>query len=176
MQARVPFPALRRPAPLWYAEADEGSGIRPEAERMSRMKIPVDRFDDTFAGTLYEQLGGADVLARIVHEFYSRVHADPELSPIFPDDLLETERKQFAFLSQFFGGPPLFAVHYGPPRLRARHLPFPITPARAHAWLRLMDKAMDEAAVDGGVKAKLMDRLTRVAFHMVNTPEAPASD
>lgn len=174
MQARVPFPALRRPAPLWYAETDEGSGIRPEAERMSRMKIPVDRFDDTFAGTLYEQLGGADVLARIVHEFYSRVHADPELSPIFPDDLLETERKQFAFLSQFFGGPPLFASLYGPPRLRWRHLPFPITPSRARAWLRLMDEAMDEAGVNPDVKEKLMHRLGRTAVHMVNTEEERA--
>lgn len=133
------------------------------------MNIPPERFDSTFAGSLYEQLGGAEGLARIVHEFYRRVHDDPALSPIFPDDLVETERKQFAFLSQFFGGPPLFASMYGPPRLRARHLPFEITHTRALAWLRLMDKAMDKAGIDPEVKPKLMDRLGRAAVHMVNT-------
>jgi Truncated hemoglobins len=93
------------------------------------------------------------------------------LAPIFPQDLTETRRKQFAFLSQFFGGPPLFSEHYGPPRLRYRHLPFPITPARARAWLSVMDAAMDAAGIDPAVKPKLMERLTRTAAHMVNTDE-----
>lgn len=134
------------------------------------MKIPV-HFDGPYNGTLYEEMGGADAIARLVHEFYSRVHQDPVLSPIFPDDLLETQRKQFAFLTQFFGGPPLFAEMYGPPRLRARHLPFPITLSRARAWLALMDTAMDAARIDPNVKVKLMERLTRTAVHMVNTEE-----
>lgn len=133
-------------------------------------KISV-QFDGTFSGTLYEEMGGADALARLVHEFYSRVPEDPILSPIFPDDLSETERKQFAFLTQFFGGSPLFSATYGPPRLRARHLPFPITPRRARAWLALMDTAMDEAGIDSAVKVKLMERLTRTAVHMINTEE-----
>lgn len=131
-------------------------------------------FDGPFEGTLYEEMGGAEAIARVVQEFYSRVHDDPLLSPIFPDDLLETQRKQFAFLSQFFGGPPLFSAHYGPPRLRARHLPFPITRPRASAWLALMDKAMDAAGIEPSVKAKLMDRLSRTAYHMVNTEEGDA--
>lgn len=129
----------------------------------------ISQFGGTFAGTLYDELGGPEPLARIIREFYSRVHDDELLSPIFPKDLLETERKQFAFLSQFFGGPPLFVTMYGPPRLRARHLPFEITHDRALAWLRLMDKAMDEAEIDPDVKQTLMNRLSRVAVHMVNT-------
>lgn len=135
------------------------------------MKIPIEHFDGTYPGTLYEQLGGPEPLARIIYEFYSRVHDDPTLSPIFPEDLTETERKQFAFLSQFLGGPPLFASIYGPPRLRARHLPFEITHTRAVAWLRLMDKAMTEANIEQSMKETLMDRLSRVAVHMVNTAE-----
>lgn len=135
------------------------------------MRLSVGDFDGNFAGTLYEELGGPEPLARIIHEFYSRVPHDDTLAPIFPEDLFETERKQFAFLSQFFGGPPLFASLYGPPRLRARHLPFEITNTRARAWLRLMDEAMDAAAIDPDLKLKLMDRLSRVAVHMINTPE-----
>lgn len=139
------------------------------------MTLNVEDFDGTFTGTLYEQIGGAEPLARIIHEFYSRVPHDATLKPIFPDDLLETERKQFAFLTQFFGGPPLFASMYGPPRLRARHLPFEITPTRARAWLRLMDEAMDAADVEPDLKLTLMDRLSRVAVHMINTPEEVAA-
>lgn len=131
-------------------------------------------FEGPFVGTLYEELGGAEALARLVHEFYSRVPKDPVLSPIFPEDLMETERKQFAFLSQFFGGPPLFSATYGPPRLRARHLPFPITPRRARAWLALMDTAMDAAEIDPTVKLKLMERLSRTAVHMINTADDDA--
>lgn len=141
---------------------------RPTDEQVAHIGADIDA---SFAGSLYEEMGGGDAIARLVYEFYRRVHDDPDLSPIFPDDLLETERKQFAFLSQFFGGPPLFKTMYGPPRLRARHLPFPITMTRARAWLALMDKAMDEAEIERKVKQKLMHRLGRVAVHMVNTPE-----
>lgn len=142
---------------------------RTEASR-GVADIPA-QWDAALSGTLYEEMGGADALARLVDEFYSRVHGHPLLAPIFPQDLTETRRKQFAFLSQFFGGPPLFSEHYGPPRLRYRHLPFPITPARARAWLSVMDAAMDEAGIDPAVKPKLMERLTRTAAHMVNTDE-----
>ena len=85
------------------------------------------QLDGPFPGTLYEEMGGEEAVARVVNEFYSRVHQDPVLSPIFPPDLTETRRKQFAFLSQFFGGPPLFsrrlrpAPSAGPPPALPHH-------------------------------------------------------
>src|SRR5690625_2083397 len=86
-----PWPQLFPPCPGWVSFGRlDTTAVRTdtiEPERKSRVNISVDRFDDTFAGTLYDELGGADMLARIVHEFYSRVHDDPKLSPIFPDDL-----------------------------------------------------------------------------------------
>lgn len=128
-------------------------------------------FTDEPRATLYELMGGAETIARLVNVFYDKIPRDPDLAPIFPDDLTETRQKQYCFLTQFFGGPPLYRERYGHPRLRARHLPFPITPARARAWLALMDTAMDAADIDPGVKSKLMERLTRTAAHMVNTGE-----
>ncbi len=121
--------------------------------------------------TPYEMIGGDEKVAALVKAFYSRVKAHPDLSPIFPDDLSETERRQHQFLSQFFGGPPLYEQEHGHPRLRMRHMPFPITPRRAEAWLSCMDAAMNEVGIEGAIKQALFERLTMTAHHMVNTVE-----
>lgn len=89
-------------------------------------------------GTIYEAIGGQEAVERLVEAFYARVGKHPALTPIFPDDLTETARKQKQFLTQFFGGPPLYTSEHGHPRLRARHIPFEITPSRRNAWLECM--------------------------------------
>lgn len=129
------------------------------------------------AETPYEAMGGAETVAKLVDAFYRRVARHPDLAPIFPDDLSEVRQKQYAFLTQFFGGPPLFSQIYGPPMMRRRHLPHPITPTRAQAWLACMNEALDEAGIAGGLKDFLFARLTATAHHMVNTPdgESPSS-
>lgn len=122
-------------------------------------------------GNPYEAIGGEETVARLVDAFYKRVAKHPELAPIFPEDLTETRRKQYAFLTQFFGGPPLFSAQYGPPMLRRRHLPHPITPKRAEAWIGCMAEAMDEVGIEGPMRDFLFSRLTITARHMVNIPE-----
>lgn len=56
--------------------------------------------------TLYEYIGGAPTVRKLVDSFYAKVAVHPDLKPIFPDDLTETANKQYQFLTQFFGGPP----------------------------------------------------------------------
>lgn len=119
--------------------------------------------------TPYELIGGAPTVAKLVDAFYSRVARHPDLIPIFPEDLTETREKQYAFLTQFFGGPPLFSQTYGPPMLRRRHLPHEITPRRAASWLECLDEAMDEAEITGPIRDFLFHRLSVTANHMVNT-------
>lgn len=116
----------------------------------------------------YEVLGGDETLSRLVQAFYARVAQDPELAPLFPGDLTETAEKQRRFLTQFLGGPPLYTEAHGHPRLRARHLPFPITPGRARAWLKNMAAAMDEIGLVGPERDALFQRLAHTAVHMVN--------
>lgn len=77
--------------------------------------------------TLYEQLGGTPEINKIVTLFYQNVVADPLLAPLFPEDITPVMEKQGQFLTQFFGGPPLYTSVHGHPRMRARHLPFEIT-------------------------------------------------
>ena len=125
----------------------------------------------TEGGTLYDRIGPGTLRA-LLERFYARVARDPLLAPIFPDDLSVTLEKQFAFLSGFLGGPPLYHERFGHPRLRARHLPFEITPERARAWLACMKAALEETPeIAREDAAELYAALAKVAVHMVNAGE-----
>jgi hemoglobin len=116
----------------------------------------------------YEEIGGSETLEKLVTAFYNKVKEHPDLAPIFPDDLTETARKQKQFLTQFLGGPPLYSEEHGHPMLRARHMPFPITPKRAEAWLSCMRSAMEEIDLPSPWREQIFSRLTFTAHHMVN--------
>ena len=122
--------------------------------------------------SVYEMMGGAEAIRKLVDTFYAKVAEDPNLKPIFPDDLTETADKQFLFLTQFFGGPTLYSDKFGHPMLRWRHMPFQITPTRAKAWLRCMGEALDELGLEPAVRQFVYERLTQTALHMVNSHEA----
>ena len=77
----------------------------------------------------YEILGGADGLRALVDRFYDLMDELQEAETIralHAPDLTEAREKLFLFLSGWTGGPSLYIEKYGHPRLRARHLPFPI--------------------------------------------------
>lgn len=121
-------------------------------------------------GSLYERIGPENLHA-LITRFYSHVAEHPDLIPIFPADLTLTAEKQEAFLTGFLGGPPLYHERYGHPRLRARHLPFEITPTRAQAWLACMNQALrDTPGIRNEDARELYAALARVAGHMVNSP------
>lgn len=121
--------------------------------------------------SLYIRIGGDQKIQELVDAFYDRVAQDPHLQPIFPDDLTETKRKQLMFLTQYLGGPPIYSQERGHPRLRARHMAFPITPTRANAWLQCMSEAMQEVQIGGDAGKEMFQRLVMTARHMVNTPD-----
>lgn len=110
-------------------------------------------------------------IRRLVDAFYARVQQDEILLPIFPGDFTGLADKQYMFLTQFFGGEPLYSQVYGQPAMKQRHIPFEITPTRARAWLKNMSDAMDEIGLEGEVRHFMYDRLAQVAFFMVNTKD-----
>ncbi|SDN20207.1 protoglobin domain-containing protein [Alkalicoccus daliensis] len=126
--------------------------------------------------TAYDALG-EERLSEVVDCFYGHVSEHPDLKSIFPDDLTETRRKQKQFLTQFFGGPPLYTEEHGHPMLRARHMPFVITPKRAEAWLSCMAQALTEKEIEEPLRSAMFERLSYTAKHMVNTTDsAPRGD
>ncbi|MED3623129.1 globin [Bacillus thermocopriae] len=114
---------------------------------------------------------GEETLHSLIDNFYGLVAQHPDLAPLFSDDFSEIARKQKQFLTQYLGGPPLYTEEHGHPMLRARHLPFPITPTRAEAWLTCMSKAMDMTGLQGPLRDEFYSRLYLTAQHMINTPD-----
>jgi hemoglobin len=116
-------------------------------------------------------MGGREAVERVVHEFYDRVEADPELRPLFPEDLEEGRAKQALFLEQWLGGEPLYSEQYGHPRLRMRHFPFVIDQRGAGRWLRHMGEALRAAGVGELEIAEILAGLGPLARHMVNAEQ-----
>lgn len=126
--------------------------------------------------TPYEILGGAVGLRALVHRFYQLMDELPEaygIRKLHPQDLSGSEEKLFMFLSGWLGGPPLFVQRHGHPRLRARHLPFSIGGPERDQWLMCMRLALDERAIDAGLREKLFRALADLADHMRNRADFP---
>ncbi len=119
--------------------------------------------------TIYEAIGGADGVRRIVEAFYPIVQANPKIGPLFPEDITPVKEKQYLFLNQFFGGPPLYSEAYGHPMMRARHLPVEITVERAEAWLDCMSQALQQIGMEEQLRMFVLERLSGPAHHFVNT-------
>lgn len=117
---------------------------------------------------IYDEIG-EDGFERLVAAFYAQVPGDDVLGPLYPpDDLEGAEKRLRDFLVGRFGGPQRYIAERGHPRLRARHMPFPID-VRAHdRWLQLMSRALHEAALPPAVDEALRRFFTAAAGMLVN--------
>ena len=120
--------------------------------------------------TAYEAFGGEPFFRALVASFYAGVATDPVLRPMYPGaDLGPAAERLRLFLEQYWGGPTTYAEQRGHPRLRMRHLPFPVDAAAADRWLAHMRAALDEQALEPELDALLWDYFERAAPAMVNT-------
>jgi hemoglobin len=121
--------------------------------------------------TIYELIGGERGLRLLVDRFYDVMDSSPEASKvraIHPTDLFQSRDKLFMFLSGWSGGPPLYMQTIGHPRLRQRHMPFPIGKAERDEWLWCMHRALNETQSDPQMIELLMKRFTDIANSMQN--------
>jgi hemoglobin len=125
--------------------------------------------------THIEMIGGEQSVHRLVDRFYDLMDTLPEAAGIralHPTSLASSREKLRLFLTGWLGGPPLYAERYGPPMLRARHLPFPIGEAERDAWMLCMERALDEQQMAAELRDFLRDRFWAMADHMRNRPSA----
>ena len=125
--------------------------------------------------SVYEQLG-EDGVRRLVERFYDLLDALPEarrIRALHAPDLAEAREKLSLFLVGWTGGPPLYVQRYGHPRLRARHLPFPIGDVERDQWMRCMAQALEETVADGALVSGLKVAFRQVADHMRNARTDP---
>ena len=121
--------------------------------------------------TIYEAIGGEAKVRELVEVFYDHMERAPEAAEILalhPRNLASSREKLFLFLSGWMGGPQLYIEAYGHPRLRARHLPFPIGDAEAAAWMACMEVALERVVTDAELAENLKRSFTGVALHMRN--------
>ena len=121
--------------------------------------------------TPYKRLGGEPGVRALVDRFYDLMDSLPEayeIRKLHPQDLAGSRDKLFKFLSGWLGGPPLYIQEHGHPRLRARHLPFPIGEQERDQWLLCMAQAMDELEIDEPLKQDLQTAFSQTADHMRN--------
>jgi hemoglobin len=123
---------------------------------------------------LFDRVDGERFFAHLVDRFYEGVAGDPLLRPLYPGDLNEPRRHLTLFLMQYWGGPSTYNDERGHPRLRMRHLPFVIGPAERDAWLRHMNRAVDQMVETKGLQAPDAEELrayfAMAAHSLVNAP------
>jgi hemoglobin len=115
----------------------------------------------------WEAFGGDAVFEPLLHDFYHRISQSP-IAHLFPPDLTETEAKQFAFQSEFWGGPVRYSPWRGHPRLRARHLPFAIDQLAADVWMSCMVAAVEHSAMPSEYRPAFIERMRLTAQAMIN--------
>jgi hemoglobin len=126
--------------------------------------------------SMYERIGGAVVIDRLVETFYARMDALPEAKGIramHAPDLGPTKQVLKRYLCEWTGGPKLYSVEKGHPRLRQRHMGFPIGEAERDAWLLCMRGALDETVADGGAREEIYATLAKLADWMRNQAGNP---
>jgi hemoglobin len=121
--------------------------------------------------SIYDTLGGADAVRRLVDRFYDRMDTDPSYAGIralHPDTLAGSREKLYLFLCGWLGGPQLYVARHGHPRLRARHLPFAIGIAERDAWVTCMKQAMADVGIDPALQTQLAEAFFGTADFMRN--------
>ena len=92
---------------------------------------------------IYPAMGEANIFA-MLKDFYLALEQST-IRDMFPADMVAASEKSAAFFVGLLGGPPLYQQRYGPPMMRARHLPFPIDEAARQVWLACFDQVLDQA-------------------------------
>jgi hemoglobin len=121
--------------------------------------------------TPYQLIGGEEATRRLANRFYDIMATAPEAAELYaihPLPLDVIRQKFYEFLSGWLGGPALFEQQYGHPRLRARHLPFPVSPTLRDQWMFCMNAALAEVVTDKMLRAGLAEALGQLASHMIN--------
>ena len=115
---------------------------------------------------------GEDGFERLVAAFYRRIPPDDILGPMYAeeDDLEGAEQRLRDFLIFRFGGPPRYIEERGHPRLRMRHIRFPIGQAARDRWLELMSAALTEANFPVEIEVKLRAFFDSTATFLINRP------
>jgi hemoglobin len=117
---------------------------------------------------------GRENLYRMIEAFYRELGLSG-IRSMFPEDLVASSHKSAAFFAELTGGPQEYSERHGPPRMRARHLAFRITPQARAEWLACFERILARAVDDFGFPAEHLEGfrqfLAKFSLWMVNAAE-----
>lgn len=120
---------------------------------------------------IFDRIGGEVIVDRLVEAFYARMDSLSEARAIrdmHDADLEPTKRVLKRYLTEWMGGPNLYSSERGHPRLRQRHMGFPIDSSARDAWLLCMEGALRETVPDEAARQEIYTAFARLADFMRN--------
>lgn len=124
---------------------------------------------------IYAAMGEAAIV-RMIEDFYRELERS-SLRPLFPADMMAAAQRSAAFFVGLLGGPPLYHQRHGNPMMRARHLPFRITPTARAEWLGCFECVLADAPARYGFPSEHLAGfrafLRDFSMWMVNTQDEP---
>ena len=125
--------------------------------------------------SLYEQMGGAPAIDRLVEAFYANMDSLPEarkIRALHAPDLSQLKADLKNYFSEWTGGPALYSPVKGHPRMRQRHMGVAIGAAERDAWMLCMTKALEETVANPEARASFHQSVEKLADWMRNKNEA----
>jgi hemoglobin len=170
--SNAPIPApLSKPRPGVLRDLREGFPVISALSELRATVVVTDSMTVVEEQAVYSIIGhkGFD---RLVAAFYRQVPHDDILGPMYEGrDLKGAEQRLRDFLIFRFGGPPNYLEERGHPRLRMRHIPFPIDTAARDRWVRLMTTALDETNLPPSADRVLRSFFASTATFLINQAE-----
>ena len=116
-------------------------------------------------------MGGEPGVRALTERFYDLMELEPAYAALratHGPDLDQARQRLFWFLCGWLGGPQHYIERFGHPRLRARHMPFPIGIRERDQWVACMDQAMQETEVPEALRVRLKSSFMQTADWMRN--------
>ena len=111
------------------------------------------------AQTLYERLGGAEVLRPIIHDFVRQMVDDTMIGFFFRDvDVAQLERREFQFTARFLGAD----LPYEGRPIRRAHAPHPIMGGQFDRRRRLLEACIEAHGVPADIQAAWLEHVDRL--------------
>ncbi len=121
--------------------------------------------------THFQRIGGEEKIRALVQRFYQLMDELPEshgIRKLHPESLKGSEDKLYMFLTGWMGGPQLYVEKFGHPRLRMRHITFPIGDEERDQWMMCMKQAMQDVIEDKALRDELAAAFYKTADFMKN--------
>jgi len=137
----------------------DAARMRTAASALKEMTTVSERLP---AGrSLYLEIGGEDVIRRLVETFYDIVEQDEDAASLHVLHLrghgvAHSREEQFNYLCGFFGGPSYYVQKHGHSRLKEIHEHVEIGPELRDLWLNCMQRAMEKIGLPDRHKALVM--------------------